>query len=112
MAEDLELQLRGSAGVAGDLANTVPLIPLGLDGSLRIRPKSWSFYVGGGGSGSLTIIPKYEPYVLWNGLLETGFVFGATEAWDFGVRGGVGSTFTAALPALYNASLVLGRSFN
>lgn len=112
MAEDLELQLRGSAGVSGDLKTPAALIPLGLDASLRIRPKSWSFYVGGGGGGSLTIITKSDPYVLWNGLLETGFVFGSTEAWDFGVRGGVGSTFTAALPALYNASLVLGRSFN
>jgi hypothetical protein len=112
MAEDLEVQVRGSAGVSGDLKTPAALIPLGLDASLRIRPRSWSFYVGGGGGGSLTIIPKDVPYVLWHGLRETGFVFGATEAWDFGVRGGVGSTFTAALPALYNASLVLGRSFN
>jgi hypothetical protein len=114
IAEDLELQVRGLAGVEGHLRSgfNLPLIPLGLDATLRIRPRSWSYYVGGGGGGSLTITPGYDPYVRWHGLLETGFVFGATEAWDIGVRGGVGSTFTAELPALYNASLVFGRSFN
>ena len=112
VTDDLEWQLRGSAGIVGDLAASRALIPLGLDTSLRIRPKSWSFYAGGGGGGSLTIIPSDVPYVLWRGLVETGFVLGATERWDVGVRGGAGSTFTKSLPALYDASFVVGYAFH